>query len=235
MKQSAATLPLVVAALALAAAALSLQVPAAATQAGDAVIGGRVEIGVPITTRRALAPYPARSVSPDSLAPPSELRHVVVYLRDAPPQPGLAAMKAEIRQHGETFVPRVVALTRGSEVEFPNEDPFYHNVFSLSRAATFDLGRYPTGVRRRIRFDRPGLVKVFCQIHSHMSATVLVFDHPWFAVPDEAGRFELRGVPTGQREVTAWHERLGDTTIEVSVGAGRSVAADFVLPVPKQP
>src|SRR3990172_8167475 len=68
MKQSAATLPLVVAALALAAAALSLQVPAAATQAGDAVIGGRVEIGVPITTRRALAPYPARSVSPDSLA-----------------------------------------------------------------------------------------------------------------------------------------------------------------------
>jgi plastocyanin len=197
------------------------------------VIRGGVEIGLPITTRRASPAYPSRAVSPDELAPVSELRHVVVYLKGATPQASLPATKAEMRQQGEAFVPRVLAVSRGSVVEFPNGDPIYHNVFSLSRAATFDLGRFPRGETRTVKFDKPGLVKVFCQIHSHMNATVIVFDHPWFAIPDDEGKFELKGVPTGQRELVAWHERLGDTTISVSVEAGRVTAADFVLPVPR--
>src|SRR5262245_43939826 len=97
--------PLAAAGLALAVVALEpsgLAAPAALTQTGTgAVIAGRVEIGVPITTRRALSPYPSRAVSPEGLAPPSELRHVVVYLRDAPPQQGLQPMTAEMRQQGE--------------------------------------------------------------------------------------------------------------------------------------
>jgi plastocyanin len=79
-------------------------------------------------------------------------------------------MKVAIRQEHERFMPRVVAVTVGSEVEFPNDDPIYHNVFSLSRVKTFNLGRYPRGETRRVRFDTPGIVKVFCDIHSHMSA-----------------------------------------------------------------
>ena len=114
-------------------------------------------------------------------------------------------------------------------------DPIYHTVFSLSRIKTFDLGRFPKGKSRGERFDKPGVVKVFCQIHSHMSATVMVFDHPWFTVPDEGGTFELPNVPTGTHQITAWHERLGDTTMELRVEPGRTDSVDFVLPVPAQP
>ena len=144
-------------------------------------------------------------------------------------------MRAEIHQRNENFVPRVVAVTVGSTVEFPNDDPIYHNVFSLSRTKTFDLGRFPQGKSRGERFDKPGVVKVFCQIHSHMSATVMVFDHPWFAIPDEQGNFDLSGVPPGTHQITAWHERLGDTTMSLRVEPGRAATIDFVLPVPAQP
>ena len=205
--------------------------PAAAQQATP--VRGRVEIGIPITTRRPTSPYPTRAVTAPTLAPASELRHVIVYLKDAPPRP-VSPTKVEIRQRNENFVPRVVAVTVGSSVEFPNDDPIYHNVFSLSRARNFNLGRYPRGHTRRVSFERAGTVKVFCDIHSHMTATVMVFNHPWFAVPAEDGRFELPAVPIGDREITAWHERLGDTTQRVRVEGGRAATTDFVLPVPQQ-
>jgi len=196
-------------------------------------VRGRVEIGIPITARRPASAYPARSIGQPALAPASELRHVVVYLKDAPLKP-LAPITVAIRQRDENFVPRVVAVPVGSFVEFPNDDPIYHNVFSLSRAKNFNLGRYARGATRRERFDKPGVVKVFCEIHSHMTATVMVFNHPWFAVPAEDGTFELPAVPQGNQQVTAWHERLGDTTLQVRVEAGRAAAADFILPVPRQ-
>jgi plastocyanin len=196
-------------------------------------VRGRVEIGIPVSAKRPTSAYPTRSVPSPTLAPASERRHVVVYLRDARPQT-VAPTHVSIVQRGEAFLPRVVAVTVGSEVDFPNEDPIYHNVFSLSRAKNFNLGRYPRGATRSVRFDRAGVVKVFCEIHSHMSATVMVFDHPWFAVPDEQGRFELPAVPSGERQITAWHERLGDTTLRVRVEGGRPATADFVLPVPEQ-
>jgi hypothetical protein len=128
----------------------------------------------------------------------------------------------------------VVAVPVGSTVDFPNDDPIYHNVFSLSRAKTFNLGRYPTGASHSVRFDKPGIVKVFCDIHSHMTATVVVFNHPWFATPGDDGHFELPDVPPGVHQVTAWHERLGDTTLRIRIEAGHATAADFVLPVPAQ-
>lgn len=212
-------------------AVLPFEPATSARQASSAVVRGRVAIGIPVATRRPSAAY-ARIVPRAGLAPASELRHVVVYLKDAPPRP-VTPVRAVIRQINETFVPRVVVVPVGSTVEFPNDDPFYHNVFSLSRAKTFNLGRYPQGRTAGERFDRPGIVKVFCDIHSHMTATVLVFNHPWFAVPDEDGRFELTDVPPGTREITAWHERLGDTTEPVRVEIGRTAAIDFVLPVPE--
>ena len=194
-------------------------------------VRGRVEIGIPINARRPASAYPTRSVPRPALAPTSEVRHVVVYLKEAPARQA-PPTRVAIRQQNETFIPRVVAVPVGSEVDFPNDDTIYHNVFSLSRARTFNLGRYPRGVSERVRFDRPGVVKVFCDIHSHMTATVMVFNHPWFAVPDEEGRFELPAVPPGTREITAWHERLGDHTIPVSLEPGADAAANFVLPVP---
>lgn len=202
------------------------------TEAQDAAsVVGRVDIGIPIATRRPTTTYATRSVPAPRLGPESERRNVVIYLRGARPQT-VEPVRISIRQRHETFTPRVVAVTVGSEVDFPNDDPIYHNVFSLSRARTFNLGRYPRGDTRRVRVDRPGIVKVFCEIHSHMSATVMVFDHPWFAMPDETGRFALYEVPPGDQQITAWHERLGDTTARLRVEAGRPATADFVLPVP---
>jgi len=198
----------------------------------QASVVGRVEIGIPITMRRPTTAY-RRSVPTPALASVSERRNVVIYLRNARPQ-GVEAMRVSIHQRNETFTPRVVAVTVGSEVDFPNDDPIYHNVFSLSRVRTFNLGRYPRGDTRRVRFDRAGIVKVFCEIHSHMSATVMVFNHPWFAMPDDTGRFALGAVPPGDHEVTAWHERLGDTTVKLRVEPGRAASTDFVLPVPAQ-
>jgi plastocyanin len=209
---------------------LALSVAIDAQQGGP--VRGRVEIGVPITAKRPTsAAYPARSVASAALAPISEVRNVIVYLKDAParPQP---PTHVEILQVNESFTPRVVAVPVGSTVMFPNADPFYHNVFSLSGARNFNLGRFPQGKSKSVTFDKPGLVRVFCDIHSHMSATVMVFSHPWFALPDESGRFQLPEVPPGEREITAWHERLGDTTLRIHVDTGRPAIADFILPVP---
>jgi len=214
-------------------AATSLLISSHPAAQQPATVRGSVEIGIPITTRRPTSAYPTRSVPSPALAAASELRHVVVYLKDAPRRP-LPPTKVEIRQRDENFVPRVVAVPIGSEVSFPNDDPIYHNVFSLSRPRNFNLGRYPRGHTRNVRFEVPGIVKVFCDIHSHMSATVMVFNHPWFAVPAADGRFELPQMPPGEREITAWHERLGDNTQIVRLEAGRVAEADFVLPVPSQ-
>src|SRR5439155_8368741 len=140
----------------------------------------------------------------------SELRNVVVYLKNATYQGALPAMRRQIRQENESFVPRVLAITRGSTVDFPNGDPFFHNVFSLSGAGTFDLGRYPDGQSRSRQFTKAGLVKVYCHIHSHMSATILVLDHPFFVTPADDGAFVLPKVPAGEYTVVAWHERVGE-------------------------
>jgi plastocyanin len=196
-------------------------------------VTGTVTIGIPVTTRRAASAYPSRSVTAPTLAPASELRHVVVYLRDAPAR-AVTPIKVEIRQRDETFTPRVVAVPVGSTVGFPNDDPLFHNVSSLSRVKEFNLGRYPRGQTKEVRFDRPGVVRVFCDIHSHMTATVMVFNHPWFAIPDENGMFELPPVPAGARDITAWHERLGDTTTRLQLEPGRTASAEFVLPVPSR-
>jgi len=204
-----------------------------AAQPGASSVRGRVGIGIPVPTRRPSAAYSPRSVPAAPLAPAAEVRHVVVYLKNAPPR-AMPPVRVEIVQRNETFLPRVVAVPVGSVVAFPNDDPIYHNVFSLSRARVFNLGRYPRGQSKEERFDKPGIVRVFCDIHSHMSATVSVFNHPWYAIPDADGRFELPDVPAGDRELTAWHERLGETTQRIRVEGGRPTVADFTLPVPPQ-
>lgn len=135
-------------------------------------------------------------------------RRSVVYLDPAPRaafDPRDDAL-ARMDQRNKTFVPHVLAILAGTTVGFPNSDFTYHNVFSLSKTKSFDLGRYAVGRSKSVRFDRPGIVRVFCDIHSHMSAFILVFAHRYFAVTDEDGRYRLDGVPPGTYTVMTWNE-----------------------------
>lgn len=158
-------------------------------------------------------------------------RRSVVYLETAP----RAAFdlrdepRARLDQRNETFVPRVLAVVVGTVVDFPNNDVTYHNVFSLSPTRSFDLGRYAAGRSRSVRFDRPGIVRVFCDIHSHMSAYILVFAHRYFAVTDQDGFYRIPDVPPGTYTVVAWHESDRPESRRVVVGEGADMELNFVI------
>jgi plastocyanin len=183
--------------------------------------------GVPIGTNA----YAPRGV-PVQAAPTSpEMRSVVLYLKGVRSPGPLTPMRAQIRQEDESFSPRVIAVTRGSTVDFPNFDPYFHNVFSLSGAATFDLGRYPDGQSRSRQFTKSGIVKVYCHIHSQMSATILVLDHPYFTTADHEGHFAIANVPPGDYTLVGWHERVGELSSRISVVAGETTTAEVSLPI----
>jgi plastocyanin len=193
-------------------------------------IQGHVRLTAPGSAAIPSGVYPARRVSRPAGAA-SELSNVVVFLDDIPRQADLPPMRATITQKDEAFVPRVVAITRGSTIVFPNFDPFFHNVFSLSRTASFDLGRFPRGDQRTRTFTQAGLVKVYCHIHSHMNASIMVFDHQYFAVPSATGEFAIDDVPAGTYRVSAWHERIGASVQSVRLEGGQPATLEFVLPV----
>jgi plastocyanin len=199
-------------------------------QAGSGRLTGHVKLTMASAARSTATAYERRSVSPRA-KPLPESRNVVIYFERIQAEIDLKAMKASIAQKDEQFVPHLVAVTMGSSVSFPNDDPFFHNVFSLSRGSSFNLGRYASGVTRSRVFRKPGIVKVFCELHSHMSAVVRVFDHPWFAIPDDQGRFAIDGVPSGAHTVVAWHERIGEQRDRVSIRSGQATDVTFTLPV----
>ncbi|HEX7284486.1 MAG TPA: carboxypeptidase regulatory-like domain-containing protein [Vicinamibacterales bacterium] len=193
-------------------------------------IRGRLDI------RRFAKPVERRpDVSNTGAAAPresTEYRRGVVYLETAPRsafderEPGRAVMD----QRNERFVPHVLAVMVGTYVDFPNSDLTYHNVFSLSRAKRFDLGRYAAGKSKGVRMDRPGVVRVFCDIHSHMNAFVLVFNHPFFDVTDDDGRFELPALPAGTYTLVGWYEGEARITRPVVVPPGGWAEIDLVVP-----
>ena len=213
---------------------------AAAISTGQAQEPGAIGGHVKLTARVRGASQPSAIYTPRGIPrhdPPAmpEIRNVVVYLKDVAFRGTLPITTSEMRQEHETFVPHVLAITRGSTVSFPNGDPIFHNVFSLSRAATFDLGRYPEGHARSEKFPNAGLVKVYCRIHSHMSAAILVLDHPYFATPDDEGTFRLPDVPPGSYTIVGWHERVGERAVRVRVEPGRQTDVELTLPVEDQP
>ena len=162
----------------------------------------------------------------------AEQRRAVVYLESAPALafPEIEPQRASMDQRNETFVPHVLAVTVGTTVDFPNSDRVYHNVFSLSGPRRFDLGRYPAGRSRSVRFDRPGIVRVFCEIHSHMSAFILVFNHRYFAITAPDGRYQIGRVPAGRYTLVAWSEgSIRESRAVVIADDAAAVEADFAL------
>jgi plastocyanin len=139
------------------------------------------------------------------------------------PAPG---QHPKLAQRGQAFDPRVVVVAAGGTVEFPNLDPVYHNVFSVSPPRRFDLGKYPRGQSRSITFTRPGQVNVFCDIHSDMAGFVLVVPNRHWARPAADGSFELAGLPPGRYRVRAWHPDFPQRALQVDVPDSGDVSLD---------
>lgn len=193
-------------------------------------IRGRVELRRPPTDleRR---PNPGDLGSPPPHGP-TDRRRSVVYLDPAPTAAfeTREGARARLNQINETFVPHVLAIVAGTTVDFPNNDGTYHNVFSLSKARRFDLGRYAAGHSKSVRFDTPGVVRVFCDIHAHMSAYILVFAHRYFSVTDDQGDYRLEGVPPGTYTVVAWNDTAPQESRRVVVPeGGGEVELNFTL------
>jgi plastocyanin len=154
-------------------------------------------------------------------APRPDSGHVAVWLegvrRKASPA---GAVRGQMDSAKKTFTPRVVVVPREAGVEFPNRDPIFHNVFSVSGVNRFDLGLYRSGTSRTRRFDAPGLVRVYCNIHPQMVGFVQVVESDFFAVTGPDGAFRLEGVPAGAHTLKAWHEEAGESSTPVTVRAG---------------
>ena len=134
-------------------------------------------------------------------------------------------------QKDATFWPHVLPILIGTTVEWPNNDDIYHNVFSMSEAKPFDLGIYKNKQIKRVTFDKPGRVDVFCSIHTKMSCIILVLANPFFSTTDKNGNFTISNIPAGTYQVKAWHERLPPQVKTITVPESGEVPVDFVLSV----
>jgi len=157
-----------------------------------------------------------------------ERSHVVVYVEGDLPS---KALTAELSQQDRRFTPDLVVVPAGSTVSFPNLDPIFHNVFSLSKAKSFDLGNYPQGNTREVVFPKPGIVFVDCHLHPNMSAVVFVTPNGWSTKVDAEGHFSLPDLPEGTYTVVAWHKSAGFFRKTVQVGDRRGAVVDFTIPL----
>ena len=147
----------------------------------------------------------------------AELSDFVIFVDDiegpfpAPKEPAM------MDQKNLQFIPHVLAVQAGTLVEFPNSDPVSHNVFSISDAKRFNVGLYQSGTARRVKFDRPGVVELLCNVHLEMSAYIVVVKNPYFAQPKADGTFRIANVPPGRHRLRSWHQRLPAREQEVEV------------------
>src|SRR5215471_354567 len=153
-----------------------------------------------------------------------ERTHTVIYLEgQLPPGTGSRANETvELGQEHRQFLPDLLVVPAGSTVSFPNFDPIFHNVFSLSKARSFDLGNYPKGQTRTVRFPNPGVVFVNCHWHPNMTASIVVAPNKWATRAEANGDFVLKDVPAGHYTVIAWHKAAGFFSTQVDVVEGRT-------------
>lgn len=145
------------------------------------------------------------------------------------PRARVRPVRTSMVMKGKQFRPHLVAVGVGSTVEFPNEDPIFHNAFSVSGDNRFDLDLYKRPRTGAATFQHPGVVRVYCNIHPQMSAVVVVRDNPYFARAGADGTFTLEGVPAGRHVLKAWHERGGEAATEVTVSAEGAATAELTL------
>ncbi|MEK7774998.1 MAG: plastocyanin/azurin family copper-binding protein [Candidatus Zixiibacteriota bacterium] len=187
------------------------------------VVTGRVERP---PSQPATAPQINRYRGPETAAPKTSMpncscepqKFAVVYLTgDSLPPVLPVATHPSMAQKDMMFQPSVLAVTVGSSVEFPNFDPYFHNVFSYSKTKKFDLGRYAIGKSKSIVFDKPGIVKIFCEIHNSMRAYLHVLETPYFTVSDDQGVFTISDIKQGDYTLHVWQENQSDLEQTITV------------------
>lgn len=189
-------------------------------------------------------PSPAPTAAPAPTAPPpAELvgrvevtlpggeklpaAGAVVWIAGLPGhRPGPAATMSSEKKR---FAPHVIAVAKGQSVAFPNVDRIYHNVFSRTAGSEFDLGLYRNGASRSVKFTKPGLVRVYCNIHPDMAGYVRVLEDAAFATTDDKGAFRITGLPPGHRLVSVWDEKGGEKEFPVDLEPGRARTLNVVL------
>jgi plastocyanin len=207
-----------------AAAALVAATLASSAPAGAGVIRGELRAPAAAAPAPMMNAYPGRAGALPGGRHPARGRvgDAVVYIAKIPAAAESALARArpprpQLAQKLEAFVPRVVVVARGGSVDFPNQDPIYHNVFSLSPTKRFDLGKYRQGQSKAVVFDRTGVVKVYCDIHAEMEAFVLVVPNHAYAHANPDGSFEMPALPAGRYELRVWHPDLPELVRSVQV------------------
>ncbi|HUI77310.1 MAG TPA: carboxypeptidase regulatory-like domain-containing protein [Bryobacteraceae bacterium] len=140
----------------------------------------------------------------------------------------------QLVQKNKSFHPSLIVIPVGGKVEFPNHDPFFHNVFSLYEGKRFDLGLYESGTTRFVQFDKPGISFIFCNIHAEMSAVVIALATPYYAISDARGELRFPDVPPGRYQLQVFHsavppEALRAATREITVSREAASLGTFTL------
>jgi len=181
-------------------------------------------------------------LAPESRGRPADNSNAVVYLTplqgitgSSPVRKEPASHRFQLVQKNKRFTPHVLVVPVGAVVEFPNHDPFFHNVFSLFEGKRFDLGLYEAGATRNVTFNTPGVSYIFCNIHPEMSAVIIVTKSPYYAISNTVGEVTMSGVPPGRYQLSIWHERclpeaLRSLSREVALSSGSTSLGELRLP-----
>ncbi len=202
------------------------------TAAGAAVLRGTLSVPPPPRATKHMNAYPgqAGSMASHRSAPRGAVNDAVLWFARIPAPTDSAIARPprpKLAQIDQCFMPRVVAVATGGSVEFPNQDPIYHNVFSVSTTRRFDLGKYPKGQSRSVTFPKAGVVNVYCDIHSDMAAFVLVAQNRAYTQPAADGAFALPDVPPGRYVLHVWHPDFGAFEREVELAEDRTLALSY--------
>ena len=202
--------------------------------ASEENIIGQLVITRTLTKQRVVLPaYQDRGVTVhkhEEAGTVNEWERVVVYL-EGDRAPRATPVTSTMTQRGEHFNPELLVVPVGSTVSFPNADPIFHNVFSLSKVREFDLGYYPAGETRSVRFDKSGIVQVYCHLHPEMNASILVVPNSWYVRPTSQGAFSFSGIPAGNYQVVAWHRSAGFFRKQIQVPQNGVVKVSMEIPL----
>ncbi|MGB1261880.1 MAG: carboxypeptidase regulatory-like domain-containing protein [Cognaticolwellia sp.] len=140
----------------------------------------------------------------------------------------------QVTHKGRQFAPRVLPIVRGDNVDFFNDDSIYHNVFSLSKVQPFDLGIYPENTSKLVRFEKTGLVKLYCNIHPQMTSNILVLNNDYYTTANSDGSFSIKNIPVGRYVLRVWHELAEAKQYPIEVKAGENVLDKLFLTLTKR-